>query len=182
MGRRRAFRGAALILSAALCCAGCGTGKTAEAPPSAESVAESINRPFDVAATIKMGGIEAEADLNRTENGVCTFLFHQPAALDGMTVTLDRDTIGLSYLGLSVEADSEKVLSSSVTKAIVASINLAAEPSGVTAVSYTHLHPLICLIFYEKILLSPLTSRSFIAILTKSTFENGNAACKNPPT
>ena len=78
-----------------------------------------------------MGGIEAEADLNRTENGVCTFLFHQPAALDGMTVTLDRDTIGLSYLGLSVEADSEKVLSSSVTKAIVASINLAAEPSGV---------------------------------------------------
>ncbi|MGI5856197.1 MAG: hypothetical protein ACOX64_07030 [Candidatus Merdivicinus sp.] len=132
MGRRRAFRGAALILSAALCCAGCGTGKTAEAPPSAESVAESINRPFDVAATIKMGGIEAEADLNRTENGVCTFLFHQPAALDGMTVTLDRDTIGLSYLGLSVEADSEKVLSSSVTKAIVASINLAAEPSGVT--------------------------------------------------
>ena len=79
-----------------------------------------------------MGGIEAEADLNRTENGVCTFLFHNPAALDGMTVTLDRDTIGLSYLGLSVEADSEKVLSSSVTKAIVASINLAAEPSGVT--------------------------------------------------
>lgn len=132
MRRKRAVCAAALLLAAVLCCAGCSTGKKAEAPPSAESVAESISRPFDVVATIKMGGIEAEADLNRTENGVCTFLFHKPAALDGMTVTLDRDTIGLSYLGLSVEADSEKVLSSSVTKAIVASINLAAEPSGVT--------------------------------------------------
>lgn len=116
---------------AALCLSGCGTPESS-LPPTAESVAQAVSQSFDAAAVIKMGGIEAEADLNRTESGVCTFQFHKPAALDGMTITLDRDTIGLSYLGLSVKADSEKVLSSSMTKAIVASINAAAEPNGVT--------------------------------------------------
>lgn len=115
----------------ALCCAGCGKSASGDAP-SAESVAEAVSRPFDVVADIKMGGIEAQADLNRTEDGVCTFVFQKPSALEGMTITLDADTIGLSYLGLSVEADSEKVLSSNVTKAIVASINAAAQPNGVS--------------------------------------------------
>ena len=78
------------------------------------------------------GGVEAEADLNRTEEGVCTFQFRKPEALSGMTVALDRDTIRLSYLGLSVEADSEKVLGSSMTKAIVSAINAASEPNGIT--------------------------------------------------
>ncbi len=123
-------RGWAALL-AALCLFGCGK-PGAETPPSAESAAQAVSQPFDVSAVIKMGGVEAEADLNRTENGVCTFQFRKPAALSGMAITLDRDNIGLSFLGLSVQADSEKVLSSSMTKAIVASINAAAEPSGVT--------------------------------------------------
>lgn len=122
---------AAGVLLALCCCTGCGKTASSE-PPSAESVAEVVSRPFDVVADIKMGGIEAQADLNRTEDGVCTFVFQKPSALEGMTITLDADTIGLSYLGLSVEADSEKVLSSSVTKAIVASINAVAQPNGVS--------------------------------------------------
>ena len=114
---------------AALCLSGCGRPAETVTP---ESAAQAAGQSFDVSAAIKMGGVEAEADLNRTEEGVCTFQFRKPEALSGMTVALDRDTIRLSYLGLSVEADSEKVLGSSMTKAIVSAINAASEPNGIT--------------------------------------------------
>ena len=110
--RKAWVRPAAGIL-AALCLSGCGRPAETVTP---ESAAQAAGQSFDASAVIKMGGVEAEADLNRTEEGVCTFQFRKPEALNGMTVALDRDTIRLSYLGLSVEADSEKVLGSSVTR------------------------------------------------------------------
>ncbi len=119
------------VMLAAVTVICCGCGKAEPSAPSSELPAEMLRQAFDVSAVIQMGGVEAEADLNRTENGVCTFRFRKPETLSGLTVTLDRDTIGLSFLGLHVEADSEKVLNSSVTKAIVSSINRAAEPNGV---------------------------------------------------
>ncbi|MGI5895047.1 MAG: hypothetical protein ACOX6P_10735 [Candidatus Merdivicinus sp.] len=125
---------AQIILSVCLCgiLGGCGVNGGVSSVPDAETVSQAVQQPFDAVAEIKMGGIEATADLNKSEEDVFTFTFTAPKTLSGMTVTMDKENIGLSYLGLHVEADSEEVLSSSVTKAIVASINKAAEPEGIT--------------------------------------------------
>lgn len=120
---------ATLLLAAALF-SGCGQGEAA--PPSPEEVSAAVSRPFDAVADIQMGGISATADLNKTEDGVFSFTFHEPAALNGMVVTMDDEKIGLSYLGLHIEADSEDVLDSAVTKSIVAAVNKAAQPNGIT--------------------------------------------------
>lgn len=124
------------ILSAAaaclLFCTGCAGQPASSVPPQAQAAAETLQKPFQAAADIRMGGIEASADLNKSEDGVFSFVFQKPATISGMTVTMDRETIGLSYLGLHVEADSEEVLNSAVTKAIVAAINRAAQPEGVS--------------------------------------------------
>lgn len=101
-------------------------------PPSTEEVSAAVSRPFDAVADIKMGGISATADFNKTEEGVYSFSFTEPAALKGMVITMDAEKIGLSYLGLSLEADSEDVLDSAAAKAIVAAINKAAQPNGIT--------------------------------------------------
>lgn len=129
MRRRIAAFGMAVLLGAGLCC-GCGRAEVASVPD-AQEVSEAVQQPFDAVAQIKMGGIEATADLNRSEEGVFSFAFTAPKTLSEMTITMDKENIGLSYLGLSVEADSEEVLNSSVTKAIVAAINRAAEPNGI---------------------------------------------------
>ncbi len=100
--------------------------------PDAETVSQAVEKPFDAVARIRMGNIEATADLNRSGDGVFSFTFTAPQTLSGMTITMDRENIGLSYLGLHIEADSEDVLNSGVTRAIVAAINRAAEPDGIT--------------------------------------------------
>ena len=128
MGRKKAALLAALMVLSGML-AGCGREPAA---PSSEEVSRAVQKPFEAAADIQMGGVAATVDLNRTEDEVFSFVFHEPKALDGMTVTMDDENIGLSYLGLHIEADSEDVLNSAVTKAIVAAINQAAEPEGIT--------------------------------------------------
>ena len=130
--RRKTAALLAALLAASCLFAGCAGGERPVSAPDAETVSEAVQKPFDAVAQIKMGGIEATADLNKSEDGVFSFAFTAPKTLAGMTITMDKENIGLSYLGLSIEADSEAVLNSAVTKAIVAAVNKAAEPNGIT--------------------------------------------------
>lgn len=131
MKRSLKLIGVFLMLSVVL--SGCGT-ETGGQPSENEQqkVSSSLNQGFDAKATIKMGEIEAEADINRTKEGICTVKLTSPKGLSGMTFSFDRQNVTVSYMGLSLELDNDSVLTSSMTKAVVASINMAAEPHGVS--------------------------------------------------
>lgn len=123
--------GACLALSLML--SGCGgAGGRQPSENEQQKVSSNLNRGFDAKATIKMGDIEAEADINRTKEGVCTVELTSPKGLSGMTFSFDQQNVTVSYMGLSLELDNDSVLTSSMTKAVVASINMAAEPHGVS--------------------------------------------------
>ena len=102
-----------------------------EKQPTMEEVSSAVSRSFDAKATIKMGGIEAEVDINRTQNGACTFAMTKPQSLEGLSLGFAGETLTLSYRGISLDLDSEAVLTSAMTKAVIGSINKAAEPNGV---------------------------------------------------
>ncbi len=109
-----------------------GCGRTSSLlPPNAQEVSEVVSQPFDAEAVIRMGDMEAVVDLNKSEAGVFSFTFTEPKALSGMTVSMDDETVGLSYLGMHIEGDSEQVLNSSAVKAIVSALNQAAKPNGI---------------------------------------------------
>lgn len=131
MKRSLQIIGACLALSLML--SGCGgAGGKQPSENEQQKVSSNLNRGFDAKATIKMGDIEAEADINRTKEGVCTVELTSPKGLSGMTFSFDQQNITVSYMGLSLELDNDSVLTSSMTKAVVASINMAAEPHGVS--------------------------------------------------
>ena len=131
MKRSLQIIGACLALSFML--SGCGgAGGRQPSENEQQKVASNLNRGFDAKATIKMGDIEAEADINRTKEGVCTVELTSPKGLSGMTFSFDQQNVTVSYMGLSLELDNDSVLTSSMTKAVVASINMAAEPHGVS--------------------------------------------------
>ncbi len=130
---KRSLKIFGVCLALSLTLSGCGTengGQPSESEQ--EKVSDSLNHSFDAKATIKMGDIEAEADINRTEEGVCTVRLTNPKGLSGMTFSFDQENVTISYMGLSLELDNDSVLTSSMTKAVVASINMAAQPHGVS--------------------------------------------------
>ena len=108
-----------------------GCGEKAVLPPDAEQVSQAVRQPFDAQATLHMGGMEAVTNLNRDGDGAFSFAFTEPAALNGMTVTMDAEKIGFSYLGMHIEGDSADVLDSAAVKAIAGALSKVAEPNGI---------------------------------------------------
>lgn len=101
------------------------------ADPVPKSVSESLSRPFDAKAAIKMKDLVLEADINRTSPGKATIQVNEPKSLAGMNFTYDGKDIVVSYHGLSVKLDENSKLVSSLLSIIVNSIDKAASPSGV---------------------------------------------------
>lgn len=130
---KRSLKLIGMCLALAMTLSACGMDNSGQPSENEqEKVSSSLSRGFDAKATIKMGDIEAEADINRTKEGVCTVQLTSPKGLSGMTFSFDQKNVTVSYMGLSLELDNDSVLTSSMTKAVVASINMAAEPHGVS--------------------------------------------------
>lgn len=102
-----------------------------EEPPAPETVSAAIGKGFDAKATIQMGELAADVDINRTAEGICTVQMTAPKSLNGLSFAFAEETVTVSYLGLSFELNQDAVFSSAMTKAVVAAINQAAEPNGV---------------------------------------------------
>ncbi|MEG2596852.1 MAG: hypothetical protein RR977_00360 [Oscillospiraceae bacterium] len=121
----------AIGMAVGLLLTGCGEKERSLSSGEQEQMAAAIGAGFDAKATVKMGGIEAEVDINRTSEGVCTMVLTKPKGLSGMTFQFDRETVTVGYLGLHMKLDSASLLSSAMTEAVVSSINKVAEPHGV---------------------------------------------------
>ena len=130
---KRSIKIMGICLTLSLMLTGCGTGNGGQPSKNEQQqISSSLRRGFDAKATIKMGDIEAEADINRTKEGICTVRLTNPKGLSGMTFSFDQQNVTVSYLGLNLQLDSESVLTSSMAKAVAASINKAAEPYGIS--------------------------------------------------
>lgn len=119
------------VLSAVfLLLTGCGSDNISKAEE--EKIASSLSQGFDVKAVIRMGEIKAQADINRTKDGTSTVKITNPKNLSGLTFSFDNENVTVSFLGLSLKLDNEKVLNSAMSKAVISSINKVSTPHGVS--------------------------------------------------
>lgn len=94
-------------------------------------VTSSMQRPFDAKATIKMKDLIMEADINKTDIGMCTIKINEPKSLRDMKFQYDGNDMKVSYKGISVKLNENSKLMTSLASLIVNSIDTAASPSGV---------------------------------------------------
>ena len=74
---KRSLKLIGMCLALAMTLSACGMDNSGQPSENEqEKVSSSLSRGFDAKATIKMGDIEAEADINRTKEGVCTCLLY----------------------------------------------------------------------------------------------------------
>ncbi len=120
------------VLLSVILLASCGNAQKAITKSEEEKILSSLNRDFDMKAQIKMGDFEAQADVNRTKEGMGTVKITNPKNLSGLTFSFDKEEVTVSFLGLSMKLNHEDILDSSLTKALFSSINKACTPHGVT--------------------------------------------------
>lgn len=121
-----------IVLLSVILLTSCGSSQRSVTKAEEEKIVSSLNRDFDMKAQIRMGKIEAEADINRTKDGKGTVKITNPKNLSGLTFIFDKDDVTVSFLGLSLNLDNNNILNSSLAKALISSINKASSPHGVT--------------------------------------------------
>lgn len=92
----------------------------------------SLKNPFEAKATIKLRDLTLVADLNKTAARQATFSIKDPPALNGMTFIYNENELTVSYKGLSVKLDENSKLVKTAMSAIIAAIDKASTPGGVS--------------------------------------------------
>lgn len=111
--------------------AGCGKAAPGSgARLSEEQVSEKLQSDFASTAKIKYKGIEAEAQVKKTD-GSCVLDFTAPENLNGMQFSLSGEKLGIGYKGFHVDLDPNSAVGGAAVKMLLKAVQTAAEKNGV---------------------------------------------------
>lgn len=99
---------------------------------SPKQISANLNRNFDAKATIKMHELLLTADVNRTDIGKYTIKIDEPSSLAGMVIQYDGENVSTSFHGINLNVDADSLLSSSLGKMLINSIDKASAQTGVS--------------------------------------------------
>ena len=96
-----------------------------EPPPKVD-----LTKGFSASVNLNFNEFVATADINRTAPGSCTVVIVRPEYLNGMKLTMDNETVTVSYLGMNFDLPKQ---AETIKTAVTSLVGLIDNPLGESA-------------------------------------------------